>query len=246
MDDGVGSRDGGGGDGAAAPASHDPAAEEAQRRRRRRHHRHHHHRHHHHQHSAPAPASPVPAPVDDIEDMVRTPASLRMRGRLLIHPSDTPTRNKQHQQLPLDEWGQAGLLEGGRLGPALTPVGFSSQPNRPVGVVIPRFIGRKRPRGGAATAAVRGRSGSGSGDEEEGQEGGGSVKGETGVKGVSTADPASVDGAGGGGGGLLPPVPPPPQRQDHQDRMAAPPLPGAQRIWCVDLCCGSCMHACIM
>lgn len=118
----------------------------------------------------------------------------------------------------MEEWG---LLEGGRLGAAATTIGFSSQATstRPIGVVIPRFAGQKRPRG---SGGVRGKEADRV--EEEGEQALGS-------KGMSTTeDPSS----------LLNdelealPIEQQQQHKGGQDReLVAPPLPGKQRIWYV-------------
>lgn len=56
-----------------APSSPAHTPEGGSRRHRRHHHHHHRHHHHHHWHAAAAAPAPLPpAPLDDIEDMVRT------------------------------------------------------------------------------------------------------------------------------------------------------------------------------
>jgi hypothetical protein len=114
------------------------------------------------------------------------------------------------------------LEASGRFGPALTPVGFSSQPNRPVGVVIPRFVGRKRPRavGGAGGGGVSG--GPGHDLEEEEGCGDSGVSG-FGAHGVSAAVACPSQSSSVDGGGL----------RDHESV-----LPGKQWIWCVRVCGG--------
>lgn len=121
----------------------------------------------------------------------------------------------------MEEWG---LLEGGRLGAAATTIGFSSQPTstRPVGVAIPRFVGRKRPRGG-----VRGKEADGV--EEEGEQG------------VSTtADASSLLDNGQEALPTAQQQQQQPQRKEHKEEeeeedreLVAAPLPGKQRIWYV-------------
>ena len=197
----------------SSPAKHAPDDDGSGGRQRRRHHHHHHH-HHHHRHAAAAAAPPPsPAPLDDIEDMVRGSTSrllsvVRMcvcgslRGGCVyvggVRPAPAETATPipftppppPKKQVPLDEWGQ--------------PPGGLQQPiNRPVGVVVPhryKIGGRKRPRGGSSMAAAA--------DTEDG----GKAEGE----GEGAVMVAAAGAAGAAGAAV-----------------EALPLPGAQRIWWV-------------